>query len=230
MTTKKSAKTGRKRVLTSEGQLAQTANQVTWLLLGGLKNIRKMYIQISVMLARVRDEKLYVALHYPDMEAYAHDRLNLGRSSLSNYLMIHDWAAKAHPDWLDPKVQGPNLDFSDVGDLMWIEKELTKPDISDSKQAKLLELQQKAMEGKLRQTEVRQLKRTPNTSRNGLKSLVSAVRTVRNRAKKLAICPPEAISHLDAAVEILSNDNALKVAGIDIMNQLQGKRPQIYLA
>jgi hypothetical protein len=122
-----------------------------------------MYLQISVLLAKVRDEKLFAALHYQDMEAYARDRLNLGKSSLYNYLMIHDWAGKAHPDWLDPKVKGPKLDFSDVGDLMWIENELVRPDIAADRQAKLLELQQKAMDGNLRQAEVRQLRKAPNS-------------------------------------------------------------------
>lgn len=235
MPTKKTARSrkkssAKKRVFSPEGQRAQTANQITWRILGGLKNIRKVYLQISVLLATVRDEKLYAALHYPDMEAYAHDRLNLGKSSLYNYLMIHDWASKAHPAWLDPKVKGPKLDFSDVGDLMWIEKELSKPYISENKQAKLLELQQKAMEGNLRQTEVRQLKKPAKTVQNSLKSLISAVRGVRNRAKKLANCPLEVIEHLDAAVEILSNDSALKVAGMHWLNSAKQKWPQIFVA
>ena len=83
---KKSGKPAAKRVLSEAGKAAQDANQVTWLLLGNLKNIRKMYLTICIQLARVRDQKLYAALHYPDMEQYARDRLNLGRSSLYNYL------------------------------------------------------------------------------------------------------------------------------------------------
>ena len=223
MTTKKTAKrkkknTPKKRVFSPDGKRAQTANQITWQILGGLKNIRKMYLQISVLLAKVRDEKLYAALHYPDMEAYARDRLNLGKSSLYNYLMIHDWASKTHPDWLDPKVKGPKLDFSDVGDLMWIEKELSRPDISENKQAKLLELQQKAMDGNLRQSEVRQLKKPAKTAQSSLKNLISKIRLIRKRANELANCPPEVITHLDAAIDVLNNENAVKVAGLDAFN------------
>jgi hypothetical protein len=217
-------------VFSLEGARAQSANQITWRLLGDLKNIRKMYLNICVLLAKVRDERLYASLHFPDMETYARERLNLGKSSLYNYLMIHDWAAKKHPDWLDPKTKGPKLDFSDVGDLIWIEKELSQPDITESKKAKLQDLQQKAMEGTLKSTEVRELKKPAKTVQNSLKSLVSAIRGVRNRAKKLANCPPEAIEHLDAAVEVLSNDDALKVAGIDVLSCCRQKWPQISVA
>lgn len=220
----------KKRVFSPEGQRAQTANQITWQLLGGLKNIRKMYLQISILLAKVRDEELYAALHYPDMETYARDRLNLGKSSLYNYLMIHDWASKVHPAWLDPKVKGPKLDFSDVGDLMWIEKELSKPDISENKQAKLLELQQKAMDGNLRQTEVRQLKKSAKTVQNSLKGLVSRIRLIRKRANELANCPPEVITYLDAAIDLLNNENAVKVAGLDAFDASHTKWRQIYIA
>ena len=99
MTTKSSKKSKNpeiKRVMSEAGKAAQEANQVTWLLLGNLKNIRKMYLNICVLLARVRDEKLYAALHYPDMAEYAQARLNLGRSSLYNYLQIYDWGSTTY--------------------------------------------------------------------------------------------------------------------------------------
>ena len=74
-------------------------------------------------------------------------------------------------------MKGPKLDFSDVGDIMWIEKELDQPDISESKQAKLTELHQKAMTGKLKRTEVRKMRKPVNTAESGLKSLLSSIRT-----------------------------------------------------
>ena len=215
---KKSGKPAAKRVLSEAGKAAQDANQVTWLLLGNLKNIRKMYLIICIQLARVRDEKLYAALHYPDMEQYARDRLNLGRSSLYNYLQIYDWASKTHPDWLDPKAKGPQLDFSDAGDLMWIEKELAQPDITEARQATLATLQQKALSGKLIRTEVRKLRKPPKTEQNSLKSVISKLRLIRGRAAELANMPPEAIQHVDAAIQILVNESALKVAGLDSLN------------
>jgi len=227
-TVKKQKKSpAKKRVLSAEGQLAQTANQVTWRLLGNLKNIRKMYLQISVLLAKVRDEKLYAALHFPDMESYARERLNLGKSSLYNYLMIHDWAAKKHPDWLDSKAKGPKLDFSDVGDLMWIEKELSQPDLSESKQIKLIELQQKAMDGNLKRAEVRVLRKPTNTVRNSLKNVISKLKLVRGRAAELANMPQEALQHIDAAIEILANENAIKVACLDFIKEPDAKWREI---
>jgi len=228
MTAKAKKKTG-KRVFSPEGAVAQYANQITWRLLGDLKNIRKMYLNISVLLAKVRDEKLYAALHFPDMETYARDRLNLGKSSLYNYLMIHDWAAKKHPDWLNPKTKGPKLDFSDVGDLMWIEKELSQPDITESKKARLQELQQKAIKGTLKRTEVRELKKPANTVKDGIKNLTSKIRLIRKRANEMANCPPEAIEHLDAAIEILSNADAMEVARLDILSTPGKKWRQIFV-
>ncbi len=233
MTVKRSQKSGKpatKRVLSEAGKAAQNANQVTWVLLGNLKNIRKMYLNICVLLARVRDEKLYDALHYPDIEQYARDRLDLGRSSLYNYLHIHDWASKTHPDWLDPKTKGPKLDFSDVGDLMWIEKELAQPDLSESRQASLTTLQQKAISGTLKRAEVRKLRKPTNTVQSSFKSVISKLRLLRGRTAELANIPPEVIQHLDAAIQILVNDSALKVAGLDSLDLQNSKWRENILA
>jgi len=137
--------------------------------------------------------------------------------------MIHDWAAKKHPDWLDPKAKGPKLDFSDVGDLMWIEKELSQPDLTESKQAKLKELQQKAMEGNLKRAEVRVLRKPTNTVQNSLKNVISKLKLVRGRAAELANMPREALQHIDAAIEILANENAIRVACLDFIKEPDAK-------
>ena len=79
---------------------AQIANQVTFLLKGHLKNARIGYIRAAKLLARVRDEKLWKALKFPDIEAYARQDLGLGRSSLYHYLQVHDWLRDYHPAWL----------------------------------------------------------------------------------------------------------------------------------
>ena len=127
-------------------------------------------------------------------------------------------AVKFHPDWLDPKAKGPQLDFSDAGDLMWIEKELAQPDITESRQATLATLQQKAISGTLIRSEVRKLRRPSKTEQNSLKSVISKLRLIRGRAAELASMPPEAIQHVDAAIQILVNESALKVAGLDSLN------------
>jgi hypothetical protein len=54
--------------------------------------------------------------------------------------------------------------------------ELSNPDISENKQAQLLGLQKKEIDGNLRQTEARQLKKPAKTVQKSLKSLISAVR------------------------------------------------------
>jgi len=43
-------------------------------------------------------------------------------------------------------------------------------------------------------------------------------------------CPPEALEHIDSAIDILDNEKSLKVAGLVISRQLPPERQQNYLA
>src|SRR5262245_40682118 len=91
--------------------LVQEALQVTWTLKGHLKNAQLSYLRVGLLLARVRDEKLYDVLHHPDLEAYASERLRLQPSTLHGYLQVLAWVQANHPEWLQPKPKGyiPNL-------------------------------------------------------------------------------------------------------------------------
>ena len=187
---------------------AQTALEVTWLLKGNLKNAQIAYIRIGTLLARVRDEKLYTALKHPDMESYAEERLQLGRSSLYRYLQVHDWMVEFHPQWLEPKPEGFIPDLTDAGNLILIEKELAKKDLKPETKTALAGLQKKAMEGQLREDDLKPHLQRQNTAVAGLKSYLSKLRLLRKRATELASMPPEVIAYLDQAIEILKNDHA----------------------
>ncbi|MEI8139186.1 MAG: hypothetical protein WCI03_04885 [bacterium] len=191
----------------------QAALEVTWLLKGNLKNARIAYIRIGILLARVRDEKLYTALKHPDIESYAEARLQLGRSSLYKYLQVHDWMVEFHPKWLEPKPEGFIPELADAGDLIWIENELAKKDLKPATRTTLEGLQKKAMEGQLREGDLKPHLQRQNTAAAGLKSYLSKLRLLRRRAAELASMPPEVISYLDKAIEILNNDHTTASSG-----------------
>jgi hypothetical protein len=204
-------------------EVVQEALQTTFWLQGNLKSTRMAYLRLARELAKVRDRKLYEVLGHPDVESYAQQRLKLGRSSLYNYLRIHDWARKCHPAWLEPKPKGFIPDFSDIGDLMWIEEELERTDLTPARRATLEELDKKGLAGNLIRSEVRKLRKKENTGEGGLKTLISKLRLVRRRAAALSNLPPEALEHLDAAIEILANDKALRVACLTPLDAYDGK-------
>ena len=89
---KKKTKAGKRKVPAQKNQRVQEALQVTWVLKGQLKSIQLSYLRAGKLLAYVRDNKLYDALHHKDIESYAEERLRLRRASLYRYLQIYEWA------------------------------------------------------------------------------------------------------------------------------------------
>ena len=140
-----------KKPTANPNPVVQEALEVTWTLKGHLKNAQIAYIRVGVLLAEVRDKKLYEALHHPDMESYAAERLHLGRASLYRYLQVHDWICEFHKEWLLPKAKGFIPDLADAADMIWIERELAKKDLDPKKKAALEELLKKALNGQLRE-------------------------------------------------------------------------------
>ncbi len=190
----------------------QNALQTTWLLKGHLKNAQISYIRVGIGLAKVRDEKLYEVLHHPDLEDYAARRLNLGRASLYRYLQVHDWIKIYHKEWLLPKPQGFIPDLADVADLIWIEKELVKKNLSAEKKEALRELHEKAMEGSLRETDLRRFRKIGRKqSEENLRAFLSKLRALRRSGTKIRTMPPEVISEMDSAIEILVNAIAVNL-------------------
>lgn len=206
------------------------ASQIMGQTIGAMKCLAKGWIRVAGLLNITLEEKLYEALHHADMKAYARERLNLGERSLYNYLSVYAWAKKNHPEWLDPKYKGPLPDFSDVGDLMWIEGELEQTGLTPERRAILEDLKKMGLAGKLRRSDVRKVRGRKNTVDTGLKGAISKLRLARKRIGELANISPEVLSHIDAAIQILVNDSALKVARLDDFGSEPEKWRQNYLA
>jgi hypothetical protein len=198
--------------------------QLTGRLIGDLKNVQVAYIRAGVKLADVRDRKLYLVLHHPDLVSYADARLDLGKTSLYRYLFIHDWIAKFHPAWLDPKPKGFIPDLSDIADLIWIEQRLARGDLKPKARAELEEMRAKALDGRLRKGELSEWRRRGRPADDALKSYLSKLRFLRMRGSQLASLPAEVLTHLDAAIEALKNAVALRLVGIDLSESVAGGR------
>lgn len=183
----------------------QEALQTTWLLKGTLKNAQLSYLRVGVLLAKVRDQKLYAALDHPDIEDYAFKRLQLRKSSTYRYLQVYDWVQQSHPEWLQPKPKGFIPELSDVADLMWLENELKRTNLSAPMRATLESMQKKALNGQLSHSEIEKWRKKAQRGNDGLKSFLSTVRSIRRRGTQLGNLPHEAIKLLDAAIELIQN-------------------------
>jgi len=211
MTKKKTEKKGLKkqRTLTPQGKAAQEALQITWLLKGSLKNVQLSYLRVGKLLSQVREKKMYEALGHADIEDYAEKRLQLGRASLYRYMQVHDWVSKNHPEWLQPKPKGYIPDLYDVASLMTVEKGLQQKNVSPQKRTKLQALKDKALAGGLTEGEVRELGKTSAAKVYTLKSIATNLKALRKKVAGVSGMPSEVIAHLDAALAILNNENAI---------------------
>ena len=171
---------------------------------------------MGVLLADVRDRKLYEALRHPDMVSYASERLHLAKTSLYRYLRVHDWIAEYHKEWLEPKPKGFIPELTDVADLIWIEKELGRKELEPDTRSKLEEFRKKALDGTLRDGEVAKLRRKGHTADEGLRSFLSKLRNLRMRGSELEKMPGDVILYLDEAIEVLRNALALERAGTEL--------------
>ena len=186
--------------VTAPKDVVQEALEITWTLKGHLKNAQISYIRVGTLLAKVRDQKLYEALKHPDMESYAKQRLRLGRASLYRYLQVHDWVQQFHKEWLEPKPKGFIPDLTDAADLIWIEHELTQPDLDPKRRAALEDLRARGLAGELKDGEVAAFRRAGNPD-GGLKSFLSSLCSLRQRGAGLEKMPRDALSDLDAAID-----------------------------
>ncbi len=208
-----------KKVSAAPRTVVQEALQVTWLLKGNLKNAQIAYIRVGALLARVRDKGLFKALHHPDLESYAEERLRLGRASLYRYLQVYDWVCNFHKEWLVPKPKGFIPELADVAGLIWIEQTLTERKQDVKTRATLEELHKKALDGQLRKKELEQLRRRVGKQSDPLKSFLAKLRLLRMRGSQLTSMPSEVISHLDAAIDILKNARPLQIAGLNLVDR-----------
>ncbi len=166
--------------------------------------LKKAFLRVVMLLGRVRDEKLYAELGHATIEAYAAAELDIKRTALNTYLRVYDWLCQTHPAWLKPGATIQLADLNDAADLIWIEKELARETLPEEKKAALQDLKEKALAGTLRRSEVRAYKARGNKIAGGNRAFLSKLRQLREYGAKLAGLPEGVITHLEAAIAILS--------------------------
>ena len=179
---------------------AQVANQLTFLLKGHLKNVQIAYIRAATLLARVRDEKLWLALKHSSLEDYASKRLGLQRTALYKYLQIYDWLRKSHRGWLARRPKGFIPELSDAHALLWLENRLEEPHLAEPLRKQLEAMRKKALAGALTEREFRELQNRGREQSDSLRTIVSRLRSLRRMAAGVPQCPAETIAGLDAAI------------------------------
>lgn len=192
---------------------AQVAARLTWQMKGDLKNAQIAYLRVAVKLARVRDEKMYADLKHENMEQYAEVELKLGRSSLYNYLSVHDWVLKNHKEWLEPHPKGYIPDLNDAADAMSIEKELAKKNLQTAKRKTLKKLHEKALSGDLKEKDLEGFRRRSRAQKDDLDSIIERQRTLRNQTAKQRELA-DAVALMDSTIEVLENHRVVSTAGL----------------
>ncbi len=206
--------------------LTITAEQITDLLKSALQTVRVAYLNVGYLLAIMRDEKRYAELGFANLDAYARNRLQLGRTSLYNYLRVYDWVAQNHPEWLNPGPDTVIPDLSDTVDLIWIEKELGHETLTPTAQSKLKELKVKALNGQLKKADrATYIGRTRRTKNDGRSAFLSRLRALRSEGAKLAGLPPEIVSGLDELIAILKH--AIDLPLPDLENAETGNKADV---
>ena len=187
---------------------AQEGLEYAWLLNGYIKTLQLSYLRIGRLLTEVKAKNLYKELNHPSMEDFAQKRLHLGKTSLFKYLHVYDWVLQFHSEWLQPKPKGFIPDLSDVDDLIWIENELQRTNLTDAVRTALQALEKKGLAGDLRQSDLAPFRRRKGDAADTLKSFTAKLRNLRKRGGELKGIPPDALARLDEAIDILNNAKA----------------------
>lgn len=178
------------------------AKTVTALLKSQLRGARKWYIRIGILLARVRSKALFEKLGYVTIEEYADDMLQLRRSTLYNYLKIHDWILNYHKEWLATTYSGFLPDLYQIGYLIRIEARLANGNLDAKTRAALDAVRTKALNGTLREKDIEDLEDDVRTTgRGGIRGILTSLRSLRKQACGIAAIPPDVITQLDGVIE-----------------------------
>ncbi len=207
---------------------AQIAIRVTFVLKGHLKNARIAYVRAAVLLARVRDEKLWSALGHPTIEDYALRRLGLRRAALFQYLQIYNWLRDSHPAWLVRRPKGFIPELTDASALIWIEKKLRDRHLSDSLRAELEALRKKGMIGTLTDEEFRRLRQRGRRVLTPLRALLARLRAARRAAARIPEAPPATLAALDNAIRTTEAavDSSSRVARLADFRRRKRRAPR----
>jgi hypothetical protein len=208
---------------TAEQLKLQEALQINWELQGCLKNVQIAFLRAAALLVRMRDEKLYLPMTHKTLEEYAQKHLSLERSSLYKYLRVYDWVKANHPEWLDPKPGMFIPELTDIADIVQIEKELKKEDLSPERKKALDGLREKALKGELRYGSIAPLKKGSGGSRKaGFKRLLSKLRAARKVAVELSFMTPDVVAQIDGTIEMVKNLMTVNTASFERLDALLG--------
>jgi hypothetical protein len=205
---------------------AERANQITFLLKGNLKNARIAYIRVAVMLAEVRDEALWKALHYPSLADYAEKQLRLAEPTLYKYLRVHDWLKKSHPSWLVSRPKGFIPELSDVVSLEWIEERLEDANLEPGLRKELEDARKRALVGTLSYRDFVALRSRAQKKLTTLRSILARTRALAKAALRVPNLPPAALDGYDAAIRALE----AATAATDSVARLRGLRTTVLTA
>jgi hypothetical protein len=209
---------------TAKQLAAQEAIQVTWELKGCLKKVQLTFLRAAKLLARVREEKLYLPMKHATIEEYAQEHLRLEKSSLYKYLRVYDWVKAKHPDWLEKTPEGDMPDLNDIADAIQIDKELARTNLDPDKRKTLDDMQKRAEKGELSKRELSELRKgTRRTTKQGLKGLLSKFYAARRQVAGMKALPPDILVDTDALIGKLKSLMAHDVAGFHRLNTLLGE-------
>ncbi len=176
--------------------------QTTVLLRSALQTVRIAFLTVGRLLSMVREEKIYAQAGCANLETYAREKLDLGRTSLYDYLRVFEWVAQTHPEWLDPEPGTFIPDLNDVKDLIWIEKDLARTDLPKESRATLVELKKKGLEGRLRDDELDSFRKRRNAARAGASDFLGKLRRLREEGEKEGV-PATVLAELDSAIGLM---------------------------
>lgn len=161
------------------------------------------FVRAAVLLAEVRDEKLWEALRHRDIEDYAAKRLGQQRSTLYHYLQIHDWLREFHPAWLAPKPKGFIPELSDSSALMWIERQLRDGRPGEAMRKELESMRRQALSGALTAEEFRAFRARLRPAVKPLRAALGRVRSLRRSLERVPRFPAAARAALDEAIRAI---------------------------
>jgi hypothetical protein len=172
---------------------------------GDLTNLRTDYLHAGAKLAQIRDEKLFHALKYANMEEYAEKRLGMRRAALYRYLQIYDWAKRRHPGWLAKHPKGFIPELSDAYGLKWIEDRLDDEHIGPETRKELEVLRRKALDGTLTDKELDDFRHRGEKRHDSLGAVAASFQAARRRLAALPDVAPSLIAEIDAFLDHLKS-------------------------
>lgn len=177
-------------------------------------------IRVALLLARVRDDKLYTFLNYPDLKQYALDGLHLDSETMERYLKLYAWVQAHHPEWYDSDPPLYVRDLTHVADIIWLETTLVRDRHAPEKRAHLVELLEHALAGDLKRTELDRYRRSHPSDYEEMVELLDQMRTQREEAYRLRDeLPPDALNKINMAFDLIDNLLALHRTGLDCLDE-----------